>query len=275
VTAFDEDTHLVARGDGVFEGRISERWWVARGPHGGFLAALLMRAFSQAMDDGERAARSFTAHFITPPDRGPVSIATRVERVGRSRTSLSARMEQDGLTVALALAAFSVPWTAVEFSDAVMPQVPSPDRLEGARPPGLAPSFLQNFEARWAVGDMPFTGSASAVSGGWLRLAEPRLADEIAIAALADAWVPSVFPRLSGFVPVPTLDLTVHFRRALPLPDAEADDFYLSIFRSRTAAEGFFVEDGDIWSESGELVAQSRQLAVMMGGNEHSQISAD
>jgi acyl-CoA thioesterase len=268
VTAFDDDTNLVEVGDGVFEGRIHDRWWIARGPHGGFLAALMMSALTRALGDAERAARSLTVHFITPPVLGPVTIATRVERVGRSRTSLSARMEQDGRTAALALAAFSLPWTAVEFSEMVMPNVPPPASLEGARPDGLAPAFLDNFDARWALGDMPFSRSRRAVSGGWLRLAEPRVVDGIAIAALADAWVPSVFPRLSGFVPVPTLDLTVHFRRAVPLAEAAADDFYLSVFRARVAAEGFFVEDGDLWSERGELVAQTRQLAVMMGRDE-------
>jgi acyl-CoA thioesterase len=61
------------------------------------------------------------------------------------------------------------------------------------------------------------------------------------------------------------VDLTVHFLRALPLADASPDDLYLSVFRAEVAADGFFVEDGDIWSEHGELVPQSRQLAVMMG----------
>jgi hypothetical protein len=74
-----------------------------------------------------------------------------------------------------------------------------------------------------------------------------------------------VFSRLSQPVPTPTVDLSVHFRHTLPLPDAGADDLYLSIFRAGVAADGFLVEDGEIWSERGELVAQSRQLAVMMG----------
>jgi acyl-CoA thioesterase len=77
-----------------------------------------------------------------------------------------------------------------------------------------------------------------------------------------------VFSRLSHPLPTPTVDLTVHFRRPLPVPGARADDLYLAIFRAGVAADGFIVEDGDIWSERGELVAQSRQLAVMMGGEE-------
>jgi len=225
----------------------------------------MMRAVTESTDDDERAARSFTTHFIAPPERGPVEITTKRERVGRSRTSISARMEQDGRTVALALAAFSAPWTGVEYADVAMPEVPGPQDAPEVENEALTPAFFRNFHARWAVGDPPFTSSDRALSGGWIRLAEPRVIDAVALAAITDAWVPSVFSRLSGPVPTPTVDLTVHFRCALPLPEAAPNDLYLTIFRAGIAADGFFVEDGEIWSERGELVAQSRQLAVMMG----------
>jgi acyl-CoA thioesterase len=146
-----------------------------------------------------------------------------------------------------------------------MPEVPEPQDAPEVEPAALTPAFFRNFHARWAVGDPPFTRSDRALSGGWIRLADPRVIDAVALAAITDAWVPAVFSRLSQPVPTPTVDLSVHFRRTLPLPDAGADDLYLSIFRAGVAADGFLVEDGEIWSERGELVAQSRQLAVMMG----------
>jgi acyl-CoA thioesterase len=42
------------------------------------------------------------------------------------------------------------------------------------------------------------------------------------------------------------------------------DDYVLAVFRSRYASEGFVEEDGEIWSPDGQLLAQSRQLAVML-----------
>ncbi len=68
-----------------------------------------------------RAPRSLTIHYPRAPRPGPVSIQTVLERAGRSLSTLSARMEQDGAVIALALAAFSVPWSAPEILDVQMP----------------------------------------------------------------------------------------------------------------------------------------------------------
>jgi acyl-CoA thioesterase len=80
------------------------------------------------------------------------------------------------------------------------------------------------------------------------------------LAAMADAWLPPVFSRASERFGVPTIDLTIHFRRRV-LPD---DDWFLVRFRTRSSIEGFLEEDGEIWSRPGQLVAQSRQLALVI-----------
>ena len=58
------------------------------------------------------------------------------------------------------------------------------------------------------------------------------------------------------------MDLTVHFRASLPLPEARPGDYTLAVFRSRVAREGFIEEDGELWSPAGVLLAQCRQLAL-------------
>jgi len=65
-------------------------------------------------------------------------------------------------------------------------------------------------------------------------------------------------------VGVPTVDFTMHFRTRLPLAGARPEDYYLVVFRAPLSHDGFVVEDGEIWSEGGQLVAQSRQLAVVL-----------
>ena len=64
--------------------------------------------------------------------------------------------------------------------------------------------------------------------------------------------------------PVPTVDLTVHFRAPLPHPTMSDDDFCLVAFRTQVAAEGFVEEDGEVWSPDGILLAHSRQLAALL-----------
>ena len=63
---------------------------------------------------------------------------------------------------------------------------------------------------------------------------------------------------------MPTVELTIHFRTTLPLPEAKPDDFYLARFGTGAAREGFFEEEGEIWSRSGVLIAQSRQLGLFL-----------
>ena len=46
----------------------------------------------------------------------------------------------------------------------------------------------------------------------------------------------------------------------------EPEAFVLGQFRTRTVAEGFLEEDGELWTANGVLLAQSRQLAVMLLG---------
>jgi acyl-CoA thioesterase len=216
------------------------------------------------MGDPARSARSLTVHYTAPPVEGPVRVTTAVERVGRSLTTATARLHQDDRLLVLAMAAFSRSRPGPEFHDATMPDAPPPEACpprwatEGRRPPPI----VERYDLRPVVQAPFLAGAPEAVAGGWMRLAEPRVVDALLAAALTDGWVPPVFSRVTAPVAVPTVDLTVHFRTALPLPDARPDDYLLGMFRSRVAVQGFLEEDGELWSRDGRLVAQSRQLAA-------------
>jgi len=67
------------------------------------------------------------------------------------------------------------------------------------------------------------------------------------------------------FGALPTVDLTIHYRMDPADAGVGPDDFCLAIFRSRLAHAGYVEEDGEIWSPDGRLLAQSRQLAVILG----------
>jgi acyl-CoA thioesterase len=266
-TRFERDTTVTRRDDAVFLATVDPAWFVMRGPNGGYLTAIVLRALAERVGDATRAPRSLTVHFASPPEAGTITIATRLERVGRSLTSCTARVTQADRLVALAVAAFSSPRPGPEFCDLISPDVLPPERLTAYPPPPEAPPIASRWDTRWAIGRPPIPGAPlarEAVAGGWIRLEEPQPMDAPAIAAVTDAWLPLVFGRTNEPFVVPTIDLTVHFRSALPHAGVPPDGFVLAVFRTSVAAEGFLDEDGEVWASDGTLLAQSRQLAAIL-----------
>ena len=263
MSKFERDTTVNEVEAGVFEGHVSRDWWIVFGPNGGFLAAMLVKAMGAAVDDHARAARSLTIHYTAAPAEGPVRISTTIERAGRSLTTVSARMEQEGRLIALAIGAFSrerLP--AIEFSEAPAPAVLPPEDVPVAEQRPEMPPFARQWEMRYAIGTPPFSGAdGSTLTGGWIRPLDEHPIDAALVAQIADAWLPAVFVRLTAPNAVPTIDLTIHFRGDLPLPP----DYVLVTFESRLSAGGFVEEDGSIWSRDGRLIAHSRQLALLQG----------
>jgi acyl-CoA thioesterase len=252
----------------LFGAEVAPGWRAGRGPHGGYLAAILLRALIESVADAARAPRSLTIHYVRAPAEGPVQIATTLERAGRSLSTLSARMHQDGQLLALVLAAFSVPWGGPEISDVRMPQVePADPSREGVKLIDHGgPEFARHLVLQPRLGGMPFTDPERAMEvGGWLGLADPRPIDALSLAFFSDALIPAPYMRLAEPAAVPTVDLTVHFRaRMQPDPQADPRELCLARTRSELIHDGFFVEDGLIWSADGTLLAHSRQLAIVI-----------
>src|SRR5687767_6561221 len=67
---FDRETRVAALGDGRYETELDRAWWVHRGPNGGYLAAIVLRALADAVGDDDRAPRSLTVHYAEPPVDG-------------------------------------------------------------------------------------------------------------------------------------------------------------------------------------------------------------
>jgi acyl-CoA thioesterase len=270
--AFDRDTAVTLQRDAGarrrFAAHVADGWRAGRGPHGGYLAAMLLRALTETVADPARAPRSLTVHYPRAPEPGPVTIDTTIERAGRSLSTLSARMEQDGRVIALALSAFSLPWSGPEISEIEMPAVDPP---QATREPGSllklgAPPFARHLVLQPRLGGMPFADTEQPMeTGGWVGLAEPRPLDALALAFFSDALIPVPFLRSSQPNPAPTIDLNVHFRATLPrTPDPDLDELCLVRIRGNLIHEGFFEEDGLIWASDGTLLAQSRQLAILL-----------
>jgi acyl-CoA thioesterase len=262
--SFDDDIALRPTGQDVYEGEIRGGWRTPRGPLGGYVMAIVLHALEETVADPARLARSCTMHFLRPPQAGPVTVRTTVERAGRTLTSLSGRLEQNGKLMGLALAAFSTAWESPLLDETQMPDV-DPARGRTSEPRGVPavapPPFVDRMMFQHRFGPPLFSSADRAEVGGWLGLREERPLDAPAVAVLSDAWFPAPWTRLSAPAPAPTIDLTIYLRAPLPI----GDPLLLGRFRTHLVRDGFFEEDGELWTPDGTLVAQSRQLALLIG----------
>lgn len=261
-------TALARTAEGRYEGAIPPGWAVGAGANGGIIAAILARAAEHEVNDPGRPIRSLTAHFMRPPQAGPITVTASCERAGRTLSNVSLRLSQGGRDMALALVACAQPREAIGFDAVHAPDVPPADQVPVPAGSGeAAPEIVGNFVFRPLFGpDVPLGGGmdpdGTARSGGWIEQADGGPLDAPATCALLDAWWPAVFAATGGPTGAPTVDYTVHIRRRPPGPDAGP---VLVRFTSRLVADGFVEEDGELWTSDGVLLAQSRQLAVLLG----------
>jgi len=142
------------------------------------------------------------------------------------------------------------------------PPLPAPDAAIdplGALDRAMIPPIANRMHLR--VGEIP--GFARGTPSGrpeftaWMRLADGRAPDPLALVYFPDGMVPTVFE--IGEVVSSTVEMTVYIR-ALP-----ADGWLAMRVRARHVIGGYHEEDAELWDSNGSLVAQSRQLALLGG----------
>lgn len=261
---FDQATTVAPAADqhpGHFTAELTAAWSGGRGPHGGVIAAIVVRAMSETIQDSGVTPRSLTLHYLRAPAAGEVQIAVELRRSGRRTANLSATMTQDGRECVLALATFAHAIAELDSWTADPPRLEPFDQAVTVPPAPGRPPFMDFLDMRVGIGPAVFSGAETAVSGGWLQFRQPRPIDPLAVAFFTDAWFPIPFLRVSEPVDVPTLDLTIHFRDALS--PALAPQAVAVRFESASAGSGTFTEDGTVWTAGGRLIAQSRQTALL------------
>jgi hypothetical protein len=265
--SFDSANTLSPGGDeGVFVGELDRDWWGGIGPHGGYLAAILMRGLELAAEGGRRAPRSLTIHFLNTAIAGPFELRSTKERSGGTLETVGLRMFQGEKPIVVGLGAVAAARSSAALREARMPdadpwrEVAVSHFLTDSGVTDLAPPFAVQLEYRHCVGPAPLSGGEEAVAGGWLRFRDGRPLDLPAAAMLMDAWWPAVWSRLRAVPRTPTIDLTLHFREPLaPTPEP-----VLAVFRTRLAQDGLMDEEGELWSVDGRLLVQSRQLSMLL-----------
>lgn len=254
---FDQDTRVVAKGDGVWGAELTDRWSIGHVPNGGYLLAVAMSGLREALPLPDPLA--VNAHYLRPGVPGPATVEVQISKVGRRFATATATLRQQGGDVLRVLGTYGDLSTlsGPEFCDARPPALPPPPATAPARGPG-GMSIRERFDT---VFDEETGGFVKGIRldraemRGWLRFADGRPHDVHAMGLIADAFPPPVFQKLDpGWVP--TLELTVHVR-ARP-----RSSWLACAFRTRVCQGGLIEEDGEMWDEDGTLVAMSRQLAL-------------
>jgi acyl-CoA thioesterase len=253
---FDAETRLIpGPADGSFEVEINDRWAGLASVNGGFLLSTCVKALATRLPFPDPITVS--GLFLRPGNPGRSVVRTEVIRSGRTTAFGQAQLEQGGKEVLRVSTAFAdLSAVTPEYVGATPPKMPDPaecERLGGVS--GI--SMARRIEYRGAVVPGWLTGKPSGEPHGefWMRFADGRPADTLALPFIVDAAPPAVLEL--GASSSTTIELTLHVR-ARPAPGWLACRSY-----TRLVAGGYHEEDFEVWDSNGVLVAQSRQLALV------------
>jgi len=256
----DEDTALEALGDGRYRGTMTDRWTVGAGLNGGYVAAFALRGVMS--ESPQPDPLSMSVHYLDRAMPGPAEVLVETLRVGRAHATLGFRVVQSEIKAA-GLVTFGRHRGVGrhDFAPTPIETALDPEACLRLAPDNLSGSTLwRRLDLRISKPDDVFflrDAPGEATTGGWTRLADGRPTDVLAVPLLLDCWPPAVFGRTlepTAFG-APTLELTVHWRNR-PGPG-----WHQTWFETRLVAGGYTDERGELWTDDGRLVAESRQLA--------------
>lgn len=245
---------------------IPAHWGQGRAVYGGLVAALLYHAMAGHTD---APLRTFAVTFVGPvATELPVRIEVEVLRQGKSVTSLLARACQGDATLSVAQASFGVGRPSVIDVSAVpvatMKALPECTRIDYVK--GETPEYVRHLDMRWGIGALAFTATPSPAIGGWMRVREPvpgQRLDAAYLLLLADAWPPAVLPHLPAPTAGSTLSWTIELMQ--PMPEMNTEQWLRYRAQIEHARDGYGHTAAAIWSDTGALVAISRQTVTVFG----------
>lgn len=261
MSQFDDETAVRALPEGRYEGMVAESWSIGDNPNGGYLLSIALRAIAGAGAHPDPI--SITTHFLRPgTPGGRADVEVDLVRRGRTISTCRATLAQEGKQRIEVLAAMgdladesAGPALTIPPAD-----IPPPDECppRSGDEQGVSLPILDRLDTRIHPAQAVAGRAGVAEVSGWIRFADGRPTDSAALPLFADAFPPSLFSLLGDVGWVPTVELTVHVRRR-PAPG-----WIMGRFTTADLGSGRMLEDGCLWDETGALVAQSRQLALLL-----------
>jgi hypothetical protein len=261
---FADDTAVRDEGGGRYRTEIRHGWDIAGNANGGYLLSIVTRAMRDV--SGRPDPVSVTGHYLAPGHPGPAEVLTEVVKQGRRLATVTASLEAGGRRLVQALGAFGDLSTSSgpELVEAAPPALPPPEECVAVvATETFPPPFMGRVDLRLHPEDAGFadgTPSGRLRVRGWFRLRDAEIIDTVALVLAVDAFPPTIFNARLPVAWTPTIELTAHVR-ARPSPG-----WLRCAFTTRFVTGGFLEEDGVLWDDTGTLVAQSRQLALIPRG---------
>ena len=262
-SAFDTATAVTRTEGGGLVAQLDPGWDVGGGIlNGGYLLAVAARA--ALLESPHPHPVAVSASYLRAPAAGTAGLTVVPGPAGRTLAHAQVTLADDAgpaLSVAVTTAALGTDDPVYSHPAPAAPSVEDCFSVAEHRdlaPPGVqVPGLSLQVDTRldiatagWAFGQP----SGEPVLRAWMRFADGREPDPLALLTFADALPPTSFAMGNlGWAPTVQLQVLV---RALPAPG-----WCLVEARSSEIAGGWVDEDYRIWDSTGRLVAQSRQLA--------------
>jgi len=259
---YDAETSVRKIGNSDYEGQVDGHWNIGDNPNGGYLVSIAINAIANELPHPDPV--SVTTHYLRPGTAGaPCQVSVDVIRKGRTLSSAKATLSQDGKEKLVVMAAFAdlnetvgVDTELTLTAPAIAPIgdcVPRTGSAQGVALP-LASRVNTLLDPEFAVPGK----SAVAEMAGWITFTDERDPDPRSLILFTDAFPPSPLSKLGAIGWVPTLELTVHI---LSKPSSGPVQAY---FKTDSLKQGRMIETGSLWDATGQLVATSRQLGLVM-----------
>lgn len=252
------DTASRARGDGIRDLTLTDRWNTPLDkPNGGYILAAMLRGLGEEIGADDPMVASIS--YLKSPEPGPGELHVKALRLGRRVQTGEATLVQQGASVAHLVASFGPRSGGRTVELGTPPMLPPPDKCTDPRDKGMPTGgIFDRVDYRLATSPGWAEGSPSGdpTVELWQRLAGGREIDFPALAFLVDAYAPPVM-EIGEFGSM-TVQLTVHMHRR-PVPG-----WIATRILTRHVVNDYHEEDCELWDEDGNLLAQSRQFAILL-----------
>ncbi|GLQ32599.1 acyl-CoA thioesterase [Litoribrevibacter albus] len=268
---FHEIIKQIASQQQEYDIQVPEHWGQGRATFGGLIGGILYRAMRFHVDQ-DRRIRSLNISFVGPVSPGPMQVIVNVLRNGGSVTHVEARAVQNDQVQCMALASFgSDRESSIEVPAKRAPEarIPVEEAKELPYIKGVTPEFVQQIRMRWIDGGFPFSGSQSNIIDGYMQFRDQaeqlddQAFDETALITLIDGWPPIQLSKMKK--PSPASSLTWALEFIQPIENLTKDSWLRYQVDIDHSHNGYGQNHAQIWSESGELLAISRQTVTVFG----------